>query len=85
MNKHSQPRQPRVVQAPHPVDSPYLTAKETVEYLRLGSRQALYRLIDQHGLPHGRRGRLHFFDKREIDAWVRGFSSSLELVRAKRA
>jgi excisionase family DNA binding protein len=63
------------------VDSPYLTAKEAVEYLRLGSLSALYRLITEHGLPHGRLGRHHRFDKRELDAFVRGFDSAIEMAR----
>lgn len=63
------------------VDSPYLTAKEAVAYLRLGSLTALYRLITEHHLPHGRLGRLHRFDKRELDAFVRGFGSAIEMAR----
>lgn len=62
--------------------SPYLTAAEAIVYLRLGSKQALYRLIQQHALPVCRRGRLYLFDRREIDAWVRGFGSALERVRS---
>lgn len=67
------------------VVSPYLTARETVEYLRCGSLSALYRLIREHRLPHGRRGGKYLFDTRELDAWVKGFSSALEMVRAKRS
>jgi len=66
------------------IDSPYLTAKEAVEYLKLGSLNALYRLVNQHRLPTCRRGRLYLFDKREIDIWLHGFSSEIEMVRAKR-
>jgi excisionase family DNA binding protein len=66
------------------VESPYLTAKEAVEYLKLGSLNALYRLVNQHRLPTCRRGRLYLFDKREIDIWLHGFSSELEMVRAAR-
>jgi excisionase family DNA binding protein len=64
--------------------SPYLDANETVEYLRLGSKSALYRLIREHRLPHGRRGRDYLFDRRELDAWVHGFPSALEQARADR-
>jgi excisionase family DNA binding protein len=66
------------------VESPYLTAKEAVEYLKLGSLNALYRLVNQHRLPTCRRGRLYLFDKREIDIWLHGFTSEIEMVRAKR-
>lgn len=66
------------------VDSPYLTAKEAVEYLKLGSLNSLYRLVNQHRLPTCRRGRLYLFDKREIDVWLHGFSSEIEMVRAAR-
>jgi excisionase family DNA binding protein len=55
---------------------------EAVDYLRLGSESALYRLVREHGLPNLRRGRLYLFDTREIDAWLRGANSALELVRA---
>jgi excisionase family DNA binding protein len=65
-------------------DSPYLTAKEAVVYLRLGSLSALYRLITDHRLPHGRRGGLYLFDKREIDAWVKGFGSAIEMTRFRK-
>jgi len=66
------------------IESPYLNAHETVQYLRLGSLSALYRLVREHQLPHGRRGGLYLFDRRELDAWVRGFGSALEMVRSKR-
>ena len=66
------------------VESPYLTAKETVAYLKLGSLNALYRLVNQHRLPTCRRGRLYLFDKREIDIWLHGFTSEIEMVRARR-
>ena len=63
------------------MQSPYLTAHETVAYLRCGSLSALYRLIREHQLPHGRRGGKYLFDMRELDAWVKGFGSALEMVR----
>ena len=50
--------------------SPYLTARETIAYLRLGSKSALYRLIREHRLPFCRRGKKYLFDTRELDAWV---------------
>lgn len=64
--------------------SPYLTAKETIEYLRLGSNNALYRLIREHRLPFCRVGRNYRFDTRQLDSWMRGFDSHLEHVRAQK-
>jgi len=70
------------------MESPYLNAREAIAYLRLDGqkdpRSALYRLIREHNLPHGRRGGVYLFDRRELDAWVKGFGSALELVRATR-
>lgn len=74
MNRHPKPRQPKVVEPPRPVDSPYLTSQECVVYLRLPSLGALYRLIREHGLPHGRLGGQHRFDKRQLDAFLVGLS-----------
>jgi excisionase family DNA binding protein len=71
-------------QTPRPVDSPYLTSEEARVYLRLGSESALYRLIREHRLPVCRRGRLYLFDRRELDAWARGFDSALTLARHTR-
>jgi excisionase family DNA binding protein len=65
--------------------SPYLTAAEAIEYLRLGSRSALQRLLTEHRLPFCRRGRLYLFDTRELDAWLHGHESALEMVRHQRA
>jgi excisionase family DNA binding protein len=64
--------------------SPYLTANEAITYLRLGSRSALQRLIVEHRLPCCRRGRLYLFDTRELDAWLHGHSSALEMARTLR-
>jgi excisionase family DNA binding protein len=64
--------------------SPYLTARETLAYLKLGSLSGLYRLVREHDLPHLRRGRLLLFDVRELDAWLHGHGSSVEWARAKR-
>lgn len=66
------------------VASPYLTARETIGYLKLGSRSALQRLIVEHRLPCCRRGRLYLFDTRELDAWLHGHNSALEWARALR-
>lgn len=64
--------------------SPYLTTKEAVEYLRLGSVGSLYNHIRQNKLPYGRVGRHLRFDTRELDAWVKGFDSAIERARAER-
>ena len=64
--------------------SPYLTAAEAIAYLRLGSQSALYRLVREHRLPCCRRGRLYLFDTRELDAWVHGHTSAIEMARATR-
>lgn len=64
------------------VRSPYLSAREAIVYLRLGSKRALYRLITEHGLPVCRRGRQYLFDTRDLDAWIHGFGSALEMARA---
>lgn len=65
--------------------SPYLTTRETIDYLKLKSRSALQHLIVNHRLPYCRRGRCLLFDVREIDAWVHGHNSALEWSRAKRS
>jgi excisionase family DNA binding protein len=67
------------------MESPYLLADEAAAYLRLGSTDALYYLIKQHGLPFCRRGRLYLFDRRELDAWTHGHASALDFSRAKRS
>lgn len=71
------------------VDSPYLTSEEAIAYLRLdhlrSPQSALYRLIVEHRMPHQRIGRLHRFDKRELDAWMRGFESALERMRVEKS
>lgn len=52
------------------IQSPYLTAHEAIPYLRLNSLRGLYRLIKEHGLPYGRRGRIYLFDTRKLDRWI---------------
>jgi excisionase family DNA binding protein len=66
------------------MDSPYLTAREAITYLRLGSRSALQRLIVEHRLPYCRRGGKLLFDTRELDAWLRGHASAVDWARAQR-
>lgn len=66
------------------VQSPYLTSKEAVAYLRLGSLSALYSHMRENKLPYVRVGRHLRFDTRELDAWMRGFGSALERRRDER-
>lgn len=54
------------------VDSPYLTLKEALQYLRFRTRQVLYYHIKENGLPVLRAGRALRFDKRDLDDWLRG-------------
>lgn len=64
--------------------SPYLLSQEAASYLRV-NRAGLYYLVKEHRLPHCRRGGLYLFDVRELDAWLRGAGSALELARQKRS
>ena len=68
-----------------PRESPYMTAGEATAYLRLGSRRALQRLIDDWALPYHRRGRILLFDVREIDAWVHRQGAALEQLHKRPA
>lgn len=74
----------RLASAPRQIDSPYLTAKEALSYLRLGSLSALYGHMKHNRLPYARVGRHLRFDTRELDAWMRGFDSALERLRTAR-
>jgi excisionase family DNA binding protein len=65
------------------VESPYLTSAEAIQYLRLGSRRALQRMLAEHRLPFCRLGRHYRFDRRELDAWLRGYGSAIERSRAE--
>ena len=65
-----------------PTISPYLNSKEAMAYLRLTSSSSLYYLINERRLPYLRRGGRLLFDTRELDAWLRGHDSALELTRA---
>jgi excisionase family DNA binding protein len=64
--------------------SPYLTGREAMSYLKLGSTSALYRLIREHRMPFCRVGRSYRFDVRELDAWTHGHASALDQIRAER-
>ncbi len=63
------------------IDSPYLTSREALTYLRLKSLSALYSHMRDNRLPYQRVGRSLRFDTRELDAWVRGFGSAVEMSR----
>lgn len=65
--------------------SPYLTSAEALAYLRLNSLSALYSHIRDNKLPYQRVGRSLRFDTRELDAWMRGKPSALELARDRRS
>lgn len=65
-------------------ESPYLTAVEAMEYLRLRSKQALYNHIQRNRLPVCRMGGVLRFDRRELDAWLRG-TNTVELRRQRGA
>lgn len=54
------------------VVSPYLTSREALAYLRLGSLGCLYSHIRNNNLPVCRSGRHMRFDVRELDKWMRG-------------
>jgi excisionase family DNA binding protein len=63
--------------------SPYLTAREALDYLRVTTLSQLYRLMRERGLPHLRCGGRLRFDMRELDAWLRG-TDHVTLVRERR-
>jgi excisionase family DNA binding protein len=66
-------------------ESPYLTARQAAAYLGLPSVYALDYHIRNNRLPVCRSfGGLRRFDKRELDAWVRGFDSALDMGREQR-
>lgn len=68
------------------VESPYMNTREAMAYLRLPRTSSLYYLINQQGLPHLRRGGRLLFDRRDLDAWLRGTDAlSLARVQRKRA
>jgi hypothetical protein len=66
-----------------PPESPYLNGKEAIVYLRFPSMKALYAAIARGNVPVCRRGGKLLFDKRELDAAVRG-TTLLEQQRALR-
>jgi excisionase family DNA binding protein len=80
-----QAARPRTQDPQRAIDSPYLTSKEALIYLRLPSLSSLYSHIRENRLPVCRVGGDLRFDTRELDAWVRGFGSAIEMVRSKRS
>lgn len=60
----------------------WLTPKDAIVYLGLGSKQALYRLIRDHRLPYGRIGRRYRFSKRRLDLWVESKGGIVSVSRA---
>lgn len=66
-------------------DSPYLTVQEAVAYLRVPSRAALYHLIRNWRLPHGRRGGQYIFHKGKLDAWVDQYNQVPRVVGKRSA
>jgi excisionase family DNA binding protein len=68
---------------PRVIDSPYLTTREAIVYLRLSSPSSLYHLITDQRLPHLRRGGRLLFDRRELDAWLRG-TDAVTLARDRK-
>lgn len=65
------------------IESPYLTSREAFAYLQLPTLGALYHHIRENQLPVLRAGRGMRFDKRELDAWLKG-KSALDLVRERK-
>jgi excisionase family DNA binding protein len=72
------------VKAHRVIESPYLDSREAIAYLRLPSLRALYHHIKENRLPVLRVGEALRFDRRDLDAWVRGHANAIELVRSKR-
>lgn len=68
---------------PRAIETPYMNSREAMTYLRLTSSSSLYYLINEQRLPHLRRGGRLLFDKRDIDAWLRG-TDAVSLARARR-
>jgi excisionase family DNA binding protein len=59
-----------------------MNTRETMTYLRLTSTSSIYYLINEQRLPHLRRGGRLLFDRRDIDAWLRG-TDAVSLARAR--
>lgn len=87
-HQSSEPKQgfsPTDVQSGTPiVESLYLTALQAVEHLKLKTLSALYYHIKENRLPTLRVGNRYRFDKRELDAWLHGFNSRIEMVLAQK-
>lgn len=48
---------------------PFWNVEEVMEYLQIGSRTTMFKLLKQ-GFPHGKIGKRLVFRKDDIDAWV---------------
>ena len=70
--------------APLIVETPYVDSRGAMGYLVLTSMSSLYYLIREQRLPHLRRGGRLLFDKRDLDAWLRG-TDAVSLARVRRA
>lgn len=52
--------------------SPWLTTEEAARYLRFPSVRAFYAWLDRNNIPKSRRGRVLLFERRILDAYIRG-------------
>jgi excisionase family DNA binding protein len=59
-----------------PVQTPWLTAAEAADYLRLPTTRALYKRVERGQVPAHRWGRQLRFARREIDALLSSRSVS---------
>ena len=48
---------------------PFWSIEEVMEYLSIGSKTTMYKLL-KDGFPHGRIGKKLVFRKADVDAWV---------------
>lgn len=53
-------------------DRVWLNAKSAAAYLDCPNVRAFYKTVSRYGITKGRRGRSLMFDRRELDAFVRG-------------
>lgn len=51
------------------INDRWLSVDEICKYLGIG-KDTVYKLIDKHGMPAHRMGRLWKFKKDQVDAWV---------------
>ena len=48
----------------------WIGAQAAMKHLDLNSTSALYRLINEHRLPFGRKGRHYIFRRADLDQWA---------------